>query len=118
MATKIGMKRTTPQLPLRQKTPLRAKRGLNKMSDKAKRELEVWLKVKAERIQKLYDKFGYVPCEYCKKRIIDGSELYGAEAHHNNKNRRDNTLLNCRVCHSVCHAYIHDHNIKDVKSSL
>lgn len=123
MATKMGMKRTLPQIPLKRKTPLRAKKGLNKMSDKAKAELRVWLKIKAERIRKLLDKFGYIPCEYChsiKKTdsIVTQSEILCAEAHHNNGNRRDNTERNCRIVHRLCNQLIEDENIKDVPSLL
>lgn len=116
--TKLGMKRTIPQLPLKSKTPLGAKKGLNKMSDRSKEELKIWLGVKAERIQKLHDKFGYVPCEHCKERIIDNNELYQADAHHNNHNRRDNSFENCRILKRVCHTLIEDKNIKDVLSLL
>ena len=39
MATKLGMHRTTPQLPLKRKTPLRTNRGLNNVSIKQRKEL-------------------------------------------------------------------------------
>lgn len=116
--TKMGQKRTTPQIPLKQHTPLRAKKGINKMSDKAKEELKIWLKVKAERIRQLQEKFGYIPCEFCHQRIDSNSELYKAEGHHNNFNRRENTLGNCRVLHRVCNQLVSDNNIKDVPSLL
>ncbi len=110
----MGQKRTTPQIPLKQHTPLRAKKGINKMSDKAKDELKIWLKVMAERIRQLQEKFGYLPCENCKK-TIGGMP----EAHHNNHNRRDCSFSNCRITDAYCNRIvIEDNNIKDVPSLL
>ncbi len=103
---------------LRQYTPLRAKKGLNGMSDRAKEELKVWSKVVSERKDKLLEKFGYIPCEYCHQWINSNSELYKAEGHHNNHNRRDNTFENCRILHRVCNQLIEDKNVKDVPSLL
>ncbi len=116
--TKMGMTRQSPPKPLKRKTPLKARKGLNKMSDKAKDELKVWLKVKAERIQQLLDKFGYIPCEYCKGYILDNHPLFQADAHHLDKNRRNNILENCRIVHRFCHRIITDTNIKDAPSLL
>ncbi len=41
MATKMGMKRTTPQPSLKRKTPLRANKGLNTMSNTRRDRLVV-----------------------------------------------------------------------------
>jgi hypothetical protein len=105
---------------LRRYTPLKAKKGLNRMSNRAKVELEVWLRIKRERMQKLLDKFGYVPCELCMKRVGNiYSERERAEAHHNNHNRRQNEAWNCRILHAYCNRIVvEDNNIKDVPSLL
>ncbi len=110
--TKLGMKRTIPQILLRRK------KGLNRMSDKAKAELKAWLEIKEARINALRDAFRYVPCEYCHQPINYNSELFYPEAHHNNGNRRDNSASNCRVLHRYCNQVIEDKNIKDVPSLL
>jgi len=116
--TKMGQHRTTPKPPLKRKTPLRAKKGLNRMSDKAKEELKIWLQIVFERKDKLMEKFGYIPCEYCHQTIQSGHDLFRAEGHHNNHNRRDNTFGNCRILHRVCNQLIEDKNIRDVPSLL
>lgn len=116
--TKLGMSRTIPQLPLKRKTPLKAKKGLNRMSDSAKEELKIWRKVTSERKSKLQEKFDFIPCEYCQQAIENGSELWRAEGHHNSKNRRDNSAENCRVLHRYCNQYIEDTNTRDIPSLL
>ncbi len=116
--TKLGMRRTIPQLPLKRKTPLMANKGLNRMSDKAKEELAIWIRVKTKRMLKLQEKFGFVPCEYCHSAIEPNSYSYYAEGHHLDRNRRHNCLTNCRLLHAICHTFIHDHNIKDIPSLL
>jgi hypothetical protein len=102
--------------PLKTHTPLKAYKGLNRMSDKTKQELKVWRIVKNERIQKLIDKFGYLPCEYCLKVINNVSET---DAHHNSHDRRKNVFSECRITHSYCNRIlIEDNNVKDVPSLL
>ncbi len=112
------MHRTTPRLPLKRKTPLRAKKGINKMSDRAKEELKIWRKVTSERQEKLMAEFCFIPCEYCHQMIQSGSDLFRAEGHHNNKNRRDNLPSNCRILHRYCNQIIEDKNIRDIPSLL
>ncbi len=94
------------------RTPIR------KQSSKARAELQVWLKVKRQRMAQLGEKFGYVLCEYCAKPINSNSELYSAEGHHNDHNRRNNTFENCRILHRVCNQRIEDLNVKDVPDLL
>lgn len=114
------MKRT----PLNRKTPLKRTTGLKRttrlkpMSDRAKAELKIWRKVLARREELPAEKYGFVPCEYCQVPIHETSELYCAEGHHNNHNRRDNTLENCRITHRVCNQLIEVRHIKDVPSML
>ncbi len=88
------------------------------MSDKAKQEQMVWLKVKTERMQKLREKFGFIPCEYCYGSIVEGSDLWCAEGHHNNHDRRDNVFRNARILHRSCNQLIEDKNVRDVPSLL
>jgi hypothetical protein len=108
MSTPIGAKRTEPRKPLRRvaikKTPTK----------RARAEMKAWRAVKEERLQKMVDKFGYPKCEYCLKPIIMAS----IEGHHNNHDRRENTLTNCRIVHSWCNVAIEDHNVRDVPSLL
>ena len=85
------------------------------MSDKAKLEYQVWIAVKRERAALLNEKFGYIPCEFCKIAVNHGAIPDG---HHNDHNRRHNILSNCRLLHRTCHTHIHDQNIKDVPSLL
>ncbi len=116
--TKLGMHRTIPQIPLKRKTQLKAKKGLNRMSDKTKAELKAWLKIKEARMNKLRDAFRYIPCEYCHQPINSNSELFCAEGHHNDKDRRNNTFENCRILHRYCNQLIEDKNIKYIPSML
>ncbi len=116
--TKLGMRRTIPSIPLKRKAPLKRSKDLNKMSERAKKELTVWMVVKHDRMMALLKKFFFIPCEYCKKPIIEGSELWCAEGHHNNHNRRDNRFENCRILHRVCNQQIENWNTKDVPSLL
>ncbi len=116
--TKIGMKRETPQIPLKRKTPLKSHKQLNKMSNKAKEELKIWRGIKHQRMEALQLKFGYVPCEHCKQPTDNFSPFNYPEGHHNNYNRRDNTLANCRILHRTCNQLVSDRNIKDVPSLL
>ncbi len=113
------MKRTTPQIPLKRKTPLRAKKGLNRMSNKAKEELKIWLRIVSERKDRLFEKFGFIPCERCLGSIQPYSELYKAEGHHLDRNRRNNSdITNCRIVHASWHIFVHDNNIKNIPSLL
>ena len=116
--TKLGMRRTIPQLPLRRKTPLKSRKGLSRMSERAKREQKVWLDIKVKRMIALHEKFGFIPCEYCKKAVDGYSQLYTPEAHHNDGDRRNNTAKNCRILHRYCNQIVEDRNVKDVPSLL
>ena len=110
--TKLGMRRTIPQLPLKRR------KGLNKMSIRAHTELEIWLAVKEARMFVLQDRFGYIPCEYCQKPINYSSELFYPEGHHLDHNRRHNEPTNCRIVHRACNQFIEDKNVRDVVSLL
>lgn len=104
----MGMKRT----PLTRKTPLKP------VSDRAKKEAVEWANTKIKRMFMLKDKYGFVPCEHCCRKTNSYSLFDFPDAHHNNHNRRDNTLENCRIVRRICHQYITDNNVKDVPSLL
>jgi hypothetical protein len=104
--------------PLKRRVTLRAKKPINKMSDKAKIELRIWMAIKKERIRLLLEKYGYVPCEYCKLKTSADSEITLPEAHHNDQNRRNNTPENCRILHRHCNQLIEDKGIKSLVPSL
>ncbi len=100
--------------PLKSKMPLKRTKPLNKVSKKQAKENALWSKIKRERIEALQKKYhGILTCEYCGCGI-----LYDADAHHNNGDRRDNTLANARILHRLCHTYVTDNNIKDVPNLL
>ncbi len=85
---------------------------INKVSDKQKARNAEWAKAKRERENLIIDVFGYVSCEWCKKPrdVTDG--------HHNDWNRAHSTVGNCRLVHRICHTWIHDHNVRDVKGLI
>jgi len=115
------MKRTPLKryTPLKRTIPLKRNKPLNKMSNRAKQELKIWMGIKKERINQLIDKFGFVPCEHCMQpTTYNGSELNYPEAHHNDHNRRNNTFENCRILHRVCNQQIEIEHVKDVPSLL
>jgi hypothetical protein len=118
LGTPIGSKRVTPRKPLQRKTLLKRTKGLNKQSKNAKREMAIWLKTKYDRMARLLNKFGYIPCEYCKKPTNPYSELDTPEAHHNDQNRRNNSADNCRILGRYCNNLIEDKNIKELVPSL
>jgi hypothetical protein len=112
------MKRTPllRKTPLKSRTPLKSYKPLNKVSKKQAKENALWAKIKRERIKLLLNKYGILYCENC-LRVLSASNMI--EGHHNNHNRRDNSLLNCRiVCHECNYYTIEDNNIKDVPSLL
>lgn len=105
------MKRT----PLKRIIPLLPGKAVLRVSLKAIKEGEIWRKVKEARIDKLKERYDYLPCEWCKVAISHGMT---PEGHHNDRNRRHNTLGNCRIVHSGCHRYVTDHNVRDVPDLL
>jgi hypothetical protein len=118
MGTPIGSKRKTPRKPLQRKISLKRTKGLNKQSKRAKVEMKTWIQIKKERMANLNEKFGYVPCEYCKIATDSFSEIYTPEAHHNDQNRRNCTAENARILHRYCNQLIEDKNIKELVPSL
>lgn len=104
--------------PLKRKTPLISKTPLKKISHKAQIEYRQWFKIKIQRMKLLEEKYGYIPCEYCKRTISYSSGLHAPDPHHNDWDRRNNTLENCRIVGRVCHSKVHKENIRDVPSLL
>lgn len=111
--TVMGGKRTSPKKGLQRKTGLKRTTTLKKQSKRAKEEMIIWRGVKNERKELMLEKLGQIICEYCLKPIT-----YALEGHHNNHNRRENVLTNCRLVHSWCNVEIEDKNVKEVKSLL
>ena len=102
--------------PLRRMTPLKGMRrtALAQQSKRAKQEAAIWKATKQKREGLLRDKYGYLPCEWCKQAITGGYH-----GHHNNHNRRDNDrVANCRLLHFSCHMIVEDKNVRDVPSLL
>jgi len=66
--------------------------------------------IKKKSSRQLSLKYGRVICEFCGLPPW-GNELGGLDAHHINKNRRDNTTGNCYICHRICHSTIHNERI-------
>lgn len=112
------MKRITSHTPLRRNTPLKRTKGLNKQSKRAKVEMKTWIQIKKERMANLNEKFGYVPCEYCKIATDPTYPMYIPEAHHNDQNRRNCVPENARILHKYCNQLIEDKNIKGLVPSL
>ena len=107
---------------LKRKTPLKIyklnslkKTPLNKKSNKQKLRDKEWAKVKALRIELLIKKYGYLPDEFSGEDITNE---YLIDGHHNDKNRLNNTLDNCRILKRLSHTFVTDNNIKDVKDWL
>lgn len=89
---------------------------LKKVSEKQKIKNALWSKIKQERIGLLIAKYGFLICEYCGKPIQEKDIVDG---HHNDRNRNNNTLQNCRIVQRFpCHRYITDENINDVTDLL
>jgi len=83
------------------------------ISDKQKKKLQEWAIIKEGRCVELYQKYGYVPCEYCKGEVnFIKDSLWCADPHHIDKDRNNNTMENCYICHRICHSKITDNNIK------
>lgn len=108
--------------PLKRKTPLKAyaklkvNNPMNKVSHRQITENALWAKIKRERINKLIEKFGCIIDEWTNTPINEGEII---DAHHNDRNRNNNTLENARLVRRfTSHRYITDNNIRDVPDRL
>lgn len=84
---------------------------LKKKSQKQIERDVTWHIAKIERAKFLIAKYGRVICEYC-GRPAWGNELGVIDAHHIDRNRRNNTEENCYLCHRICHSSIHEKRLK------
>ncbi len=109
---------TGKKATVKENLTVQKRKPLKLMSKRAKAELKVWSAVKKERMNLLLEKLGHMPCEFCQGEIIGKNVLGKPDPHHNDRDRRNNELDNCRILHRVCHTKVHDENIKDVKSLL
>ena len=78
------------------------KSRINPISDKRKAKNKEWAKVKAERQEYLYDRFGFNICEYCGKAghvEYDPEDIAWLSNHHRDGNRNNNTPDNAYICH-------------------
>ncbi len=94
--TKIGQKRTIPQLPLKRKTSLRARKGLNKISDKQRRR-----NIELAKIKPPTDGL----CEECKQKpdwrgLVKHHRVFRS---HSGVDTRNNIEWLCGKCHSLRH---------------
>ena len=80
--------------------------GLRRVSSKQKKKNTLWSKVKRERIAYLIEKYGYLPCEYCKANVTK------PDAHHIDENRNPNTPANCFIADRLCHDFIKLNNLE------
>jgi len=100
------MKRTL----LKRKTPLKARKGLNPVSDKQRVKNALWNKITDERAEEE----GYI-CQWCHSigQRLSPSLSYYLDGHHILKRRYNiHTRENCYVCHRFgCHGEIEDKNI-------
>ena len=85
---------------------------MKKVSDTQTKKLRLWAKVKKARIAALKIKYGYLPCEWGKETIHRG------DPHHNDGDRNNNVLSNCRIVCRFHHDYITDNNVRDVPDML
>jgi hypothetical protein len=101
------------------RTPLKRTVGLRRgtlrlVSKKQSLRLKNWREVTEERRTLLRQKFGYLPCECCGEGIVNEP----GEGHHNDRNRANNTLKNCRILKHDHHDYVTHHNIRSVPDLL
>lgn len=102
------MSRSKPLKPKKQGVAL-ARTIIKKVSEKQKARNAEWSQAKREREFLILDAIGYFACEWCHKSMSEW------DGHHNDWNRAHNTVKNCRLVHRICHSWIHDHNVRDVK---
>ena len=95
------MKRT----PLKQKTPLRAKIPIKKVSKKQSIKNGCHSKVKAAMKQKMMEEHGYLFCQECGQK----EDSFGLSLHHKifrshgGENSESNGQLLCLQCHQRSH---------------
>jgi phage replication O-like protein O len=75
---------------------------------------KLWSLIKEQRISSLLAKYKYLPCEYCSEHISNSL----IDAHHNDWNRNNNTMNNCRITHRHCHYKITTEHINNVTDYL
>jgi len=87
---------------------------LKNKSDKQKVRDAEWKVCGIYRRKELGGKYGYVVCEFCSG--PEGSdEFWRFGGHHLDRNRRNNTYDNYYNVHNVCHSWITDHPLVEIK---
>ncbi len=95
--------------PLRSFTPLKAKKGLNKISDKQRIKQTTWKQIG----DKVAEKLDYI-CQWCgtKGHRDDPENLFYLGGHHILPRRfNDYARTNFYLSHNICHGFITDNNI-------
>lgn len=101
------------------RTPLKATKGLKKVSEKQAAKNKIWREITLDRKLQIIRKFGTLICEYCGK-PESGHEIQGLpwDGHHIDGDRNNNTPENNFIAYRTCHSYITDHNLKVTQLDL
>uniref|UniRef100_A0A6M3KSU4 HNH endonuclease n=1 Tax=viral metagenome TaxID=1070528 RepID=A0A6M3KSU4_9ZZZZ len=87
---------------------------MRRVSKKQKMRDAEWQSLGMVRRKELEGKFGYCVCEFCGK--LEGShEYWRFGGHHLDRNRRNNTYGNYYNVHNVCHSWITNHPLIEIK---
>ena len=92
--------------PLKRRTPLRAKKGLNKISSKQRIKQDIWNQI-GDRVA---EKLNYM-CQWCgtKGHRNNPEDLFYLGGHHILPRRfNDYTEKNYYLSHNICHGFITD----------
>lgn len=86
---------------------------MKQVSKKQAQENALWDKIGKIRDSQITEKYGFLMDEW------KGKRMYGEiEHHHNDRDRSNNTLENCRTVSSRSHRHITDNNVRDVPDRL
>ncbi len=77
-------------------------------------KLSEWAEITRGRADLLRRKYGFVPCEY--EPALRA--LHKWDGHHNDRDRNNNTLENCRCICRKHHTHVTDNNVRNVPDLL
>ncbi len=86
---------------------------MKRISKKQIARADTWAKVCAIRDDLITRKYGFLMDEWTGKRIYGG-----VEHHHNDRDRSNNTLENCRTVSGKSHKHVTDNNVREVPDRL
>ncbi len=99
-----ALKRKTP---LKGYSPLKAHKGLNKVSTKQKVINELWREITDQKAKDL----NYI-CQWCHLPGRRDDDFNPLDGHHTIKRRFGiHTYKDCFICHRLCHNFIEENNI-------